>query len=100
MIAVIEIGSKQYLIEKGKIITVDKIEGKELIFDKVLLYYDKNKTILGKPYLLNVFVKGEIVNQIKKKIHIIKFKPKTRYKKKLGYKNYFTQIKINDIVIK
>ena len=97
MIAVIETGGKQYLIQEGSIITTNKVEGDEVIFDKVLLFYDNKKLLIGKPYIKNIYVKGKIIKQIKKKIHVIKFKPKTRYRKKLGYKNYFSQIKIEEI---
>ncbi|GIW65977.1 MAG: 50S ribosomal protein L21 [Candidatus Parcubacteria bacterium] len=97
MIAIIETGGKQYLIKEGSIITTNKIEGEEIIFDKVLLFYDDKKLLIGKPYLNSIYVKGRILKQIKNKIHVIKFKPKTRYKKKIGYKNYFSQIRIEEI---
>lgn len=104
MLAVIETGGKQYLIKKNSLILINKVnkkENDEIIFDKVLLFYDddKQKLLLGKPYLENIKVKGKLVKHIKKKIHIIKFKPKTRYKKKVGYKNYFSQIKIEDFLL-
>jgi large subunit ribosomal protein L21 len=104
MIAVIQAGGKQYLIKEGDLITVNKIKSnskinEEIIFDRVLLVYDdqKNELFIGQPLLSNFRVTGQIIKEIKKKIQIIKFKPKTRYKKKLGYKNYFTQIKITKI---
>ncbi|GIW66357.1 MAG: 50S ribosomal protein L21 [Candidatus Parcubacteria bacterium] len=100
MIAIIKEGGKQYLIKEGSIITVNKIEkqeGEDVVFDKVLLFDNGEKTILGKPYIDNIFIRGRVLKNFKTKILIIKFKPKTRYRKKLGFKNYFTQIKIEEI---
>jgi large subunit ribosomal protein L21 len=102
MLAVIETGGKQYIVKKDDLILVNKIKGEvesNVLFDKVLLFFDGQKLLIGKPFLDNIKVKGKIVKQIKKKIQIIKFKPKTRYKKKVGYKNYFTQIKIEDFIL-
>lgn len=99
MLAVIETGGRQYLIKKNTLIIVDKnVKEDEVIFDKVLLFYDGENLSIGKPFLTNIKVKGRVIKRFKKKIQIIKFKPKTRYKKKIGYKNYFSQVKIEDFI--
>lgn len=99
MLAVIEAAGKQYLVKNGDCILLNKlIDGEEIIFDKILLYYDGKQLFLGKPFLTNVKVKGRLIKQFKNKIKIIKFRPKTRYKKKVGYKNYFSQVKIEDFI--
>lgn len=104
MLAVIETGGKQYLIKEKDKIVVDKIknkkEGDVVIFEKVLLLYDGENIKIGKPYLENVSVVGKILKEIKKKTLIIKYKPKTRYRKKKGYKSYFNEILIEKIEIK
>jgi large subunit ribosomal protein L21 len=98
MLAVIETGGKQYLVKDGSKIVVNKIkdknEGEEVVFDKVLLYFDGENLEIGRPYLENIKIKGKILKNIKKKTLIIKFKPKTRYRKKKGYKNYFHEVLI------
>jgi len=101
MIAVIETSGKQFLVKEGNKILInktDKKEGEEIIFDKVLLV--KNNDIkIGKPYVENAKVVGKVIRKIKKKILIIKFKPKTRYRKRKGYKYYFDEVLIEKILI-
>ncbi len=101
MIAVIETSGKQFLVKEGDKILINRTnrkENEEIIFDKVLLV--KNGVLkIGKPYIEDAKVIGKILRQIKKKILIIKFKPKTRYRKKKGYKNYFDEVLIEKILI-
>jgi large subunit ribosomal protein L21 len=101
MIAVIETSGKQFLVKEGNKILInktDKKEGEEIVFDKVLLI--KNNDIkIGKPYVENAKVVGRVIRKIKKKILIIKFKPKTRYRKRKGYKHYFDEVLIEKILI-
>jgi len=101
MIAVIENSGKQFLVQEGNKILInrtDKKEGEEIVFDKVLLVKNE-KLMIGKPYVENAKVVGKILRKIKKKVLIIKFKPKTRYRKKKGYKYYFDEVLIEKILI-
>jgi large subunit ribosomal protein L21 len=101
MIAVIETSGKQFLVKEGNKILInktDKKEGEEIIFDKVLLVKN-NDLKIGKPYVENAKVVGKVLRKIKKKILIIKFKPKTRYRKRKGYKHYFDEVLIEKILI-
>jgi len=101
MIAVIETSGRQFLVQEGNKILINKTgkkEGEEILFDKVLLIKD-NALKLGNPYVENAKVIGKVLRKIKKKILIIKFKPKTRYRKKKGYKVYFDEILIEKILI-
>lgn len=103
MLAVIETSGRQYLVKEGNKIIINKSKkdiGEEIIFDKILLLNDNGKTYIGTPYIENVEVIGKIVRHIKKKTLIIKFKPKTRYRKKKGYKNYFDEVLIEKINLK
>ncbi len=102
MLAVIEVGGKQYLVKEGSRIITDKLNKKpneEVNFDKVLLLAKNNEIKIGQPYIENCIVKGKILRNIKKKILIIKFKPKTRYRKKKGYKHYFDEILIEELKV-
>jgi large subunit ribosomal protein L21 len=101
MIAVIETSGKQFLVKEGNKILInrtDKKEGEEIVFDKVLLIKN-NDLKIGKPYVENAKVVGKVLRKIKKKILIIKFKPKTRYRKRKGYKHYFDEVLIEKILI-
>jgi large subunit ribosomal protein L21 len=98
MIAVIETGGKQYLVEPGKRINIEKIEkkeGEEIEFSKVLLVDKDGKLKIGNPYVEGVRVIGKIIKQGKqKKITILKYKRKTRYKVKRGRRQPFTRVEI------
>jgi len=97
-LAVIKTGGKQYLVSPGEKIKIEKVdieEGKEVIFDEVLLLNDENKTLVGTPFLLNVKVEGKVISQDKRdKVIVFKYKPKKRYKKKKGHRQPFSEIEI------
>lgn len=102
-LAVIESGGNQFLVKEGDRIKVKRIRNHqvkdEVVFDKVLLYVDGQNILIGQPYLANINVKGEIIKEIKEKIVVGKFKPKTRYHKKIGTKLYWHQVLIKKIEI-
>lgn len=97
MKAIIETGGKQYYIEEGSEIYVEKIDGeqgKEVNFDKVLMV----NGVAGHPYISSVIVKGEILKQGKqKKIVIFKYRPKKNSHKKQGHRQPYTKVKITSI---
>lgn len=98
MFAVIRTGGKQYLVSPGdkiKIEKLDKEEGKEITFTDVLLVEKSNKLEIGNPKVKGAKVMGKILKQDKaKKIIILKYKPKSRYKKKTGHRQPFTEVEI------
>jgi large subunit ribosomal protein L21 len=100
--AVIKTGGKQYLVAPGQKIKIEKIDLKEnekAVFDKVLLFQDKDKFLVGNPYLENVKVEGKVVKQGKaKKVIVFKFKRKNRYKKKAGHRQPYTEVEITKIL--
>lgn len=102
-IAVIKTGGKQYLVEEGKIVEIEKIKNanrENIEFKDVLLYADENDFLIGKPLLSNVLVSGKLIKGKKKKTVILKYKPKTRYRKKKGYKKITWLVEINKITKK
>lgn len=101
--AIIETGGKQYKIKEGDVIKIDKInfsKGEKVVFDKVLLSAESDENVkIGQPYLENVRVEAEVLEQGKgKKITVIKYKPKTRYRRKIGFSPLYTKIKIVKII--
>ena len=100
MKAVIETGGKQYYVEEGTVLYVEKLDvepSKEVVFDKVLMV----NGVAGKPYLTNVVVKGEVVKHGKqKKVVVFKFRQKNNYHKKQGHRQPYTKVKITSIVEK
>ncbi len=101
MLAIIKTGGKQYKVSPGKKIKIEKIEGedgKEIVFDKVLLLEKNKKVEIGNPFVKNAKVTGKIVSQGKnKKVIVFKYKPKTRYKVKRGHRQPFTEVEIKTI---
>lgn len=99
--AIIATGGKQYRVKEGELLKIEKIgkkEGAAVTFDKVLFYSDGKKTELGRPYVKDAKVLGKIVAQGKaKKVRVVKFKAKVRYRRKRGHRQQFTQVKIDKI---
>ena len=98
MLAVIKTGGKQYKVSPGNKIKIEKVEGKEgeeITFNQVLLLEKQKKVEIGTPLVKGAKVIGKILQQGKgKKVIILKYKPKTRYKKKTGHRQPFTEIEI------
>lgn len=97
MKAIIETGGKQYYVEPGNEMYIEQLDvepGKEVVFDKVLMV----NGVVGKPYLSNIVVKGEVLKHGKqKKIIVFKYKPKNNYHKKQGHRQPYTKVKITSI---
>ncbi len=97
MKAIIETGGKQYYVELGQEIYIEKLDteaGKKVVFDKVLMV----NGVAGKPYLNNVVVKGEVIKHGKqKKVVVFKYKQKNNYHKKQGHRQPYTKVKITSI---
>jgi len=100
-LAVIKTGGKQYIVEPGKKIKIEKLpqdEGKEVVFNEVLLVEDKKKVEVGNPFVKGVKVKAKVLTQGRgKKIVIFKFKAKKRQKTKKGHRQSFTEVEITKI---
>jgi large subunit ribosomal protein L21 len=111
MLAVIKTGGKQYLVKPGDKIKVEKLdneEGKEVTFSEVLLCdtspslsTGKNKKIeIGNPFIKGAEVTAKIIRHGKgEKLIIFKYKPKKRYKRKIGHRQQFTEVEIKEIKI-
>ena len=101
-IAVIKTGGKQYVVSKGDKLKVEKLVGEpgdKLDMKEVLLKSDAkgNKLELGKP-ILKATVETKILRQAKaKKIKVVKYKNKTRYKKTFGHRQAFTELEITKV---
>ena len=101
MYAVVKTGGKQYRVETGQTIRVEKIDGDvgtTVTLDNVLMYSDGENVNVGQPNLDNVIVSGHIVEQDKaRKILVFKYKKRKRYRRKQGHRQPFTAIKIDSI---
>ena len=91
------------MVKSGTPLTIEKISGEagsEVEFDKVLLLAkeDGSEVKVGTPYLEGVTVKAELTAQGRaKKIMVVKYKPKIRYKRTRGHRQHQTKVKIKAV---
>lgn len=101
MFAIIETGGKQYKVEKGTTLKIEKLPeetGKTITFDQVLLISDESSTKVGKPFIDGAKVTSRILDQTKgEKITVIKKKSKKRFQVKQGHRQKLTVVEITDI---
>ena len=101
MYALMEFKGKQYRAEKGAILQVDKIDaepGSQLDIESVLLVSGDTVSV-GAPYVKGASVKAVVEGHEKaKKIIVFKYKPKKDYRRKMGHRQQYSVIKIQDIV--
>lgn len=100
--AIVETGGKQYKIAEGDMFSIEKIKdvepGKTVKFDKVLLLDDDKTTKIGTPYIKGATVEVELLETGKgKKLHIQKFKSKSRYKRRIGHRQEFSKVKVKKV---
>jgi large subunit ribosomal protein L21 len=100
MYAVVKIGGKQYRVEEGDSILVDRLpdgEGEKVVLEP-LLYADDKKAVFERADLEKVKVEGVVQGHERgPKIHVLKFKPKKGYKRRTGHRSELTRIEIGDI---
>lgn len=96
--AVVRIGGKQYKVEEGKEILVDKLADPKKFASDTLLVVDGEKVEIGKP-TLKTEVKLKVITELEKgeKIEIYKFKAKSRYKRHTGFRPQYTKLLVEKI---
>ena len=101
MYAVVATGGKQYKVEEGDVLRIEKLAGEvgsEIAFDKVLIFSDGENVKIGQPDVDGVTVHAHIVAQGKsKKIVVFKYKRRKRYRRKQGHRQPFTAVRIDRI---
>lgn len=101
MYAIIETGGKQYRVQEGDVLFIEKIEaaaGETIEFDKVLAVSNNGNLSVGAPYVDGAKVSATVVEQGKgKKIIVFKYKAKKDYRKKQGHRQPYTKVKIEKI---
>ncbi len=100
MLAVVEIGKKQYLVKKGDTLDVQRLKekAKKITLDKVLLLADDKKFKLGTPYVDKAKIEAEIQGEKKaKKVIVYKYKRRKKVRVKRGHRQIYTTLKITRI---
>ncbi|OGG23086.1 50S ribosomal protein L21 [Candidatus Gottesmanbacteria bacterium RIFCSPHIGHO2_12_FULL_40_13] len=99
--AVVKSGGKQYVVSEGNTVTIDKVDGevgKNYQFDEVMLLRNEEVVLIGTPFLENVQVSGKVEKQYQgKKLHVMKFKAKVNYRRKIGFRPQLTDISVEKI---
>ena len=98
--AVIELGGKQYRVEKGDSLVVDRLDAKEgaKVTARALLYAAGDKTVLDGPDLDKVKVEAVVTEHLKgEKIRVFKYRAKKRYRRTMGHRSLLTRLEISDI---
>ncbi len=102
MYAIIETGGKQYKVQEGDVVFVEKLNaetGDAVNFEKVLLMSTDSGLTPGKPFIEGAKVEGTVLAQGKsKKIVVFKYKAKKNIRKKQGHRQPFTKVQIDKIV--
>ncbi len=101
MFAIIETGGKQYKVNEGDIIFVEKLEASEgdtVTFDRVMALSTGDNFVVGAPTVEGAKVEANVVKNGKgKKIYILKYKAKKNEKKKMGHRQPYTKVQITKI---
>ncbi len=100
MFAIIVTGGKQYKVQEGDIVFIEKLdvaEGETVKFDEVLAVSGET-FVTGKPTVEGAYVTANVIKNGKgKKIHVLKYKAKKNEKKKIGHRQPYTKVQIEKI---
>ena len=103
--AVVQTGGKQYRVEPGETLLVEKLkgvaeEGAKVELDQVLLIGDDGETVVGTPTVAGAVVRATVADPDSKgkKLIIFKYKNKVRYRKKTGHRQHYTKLVVDEIV--
>ena len=101
MYAVIQTGGKQYRVEQGSTLKVEKLEaeiGGNIVFDKVLMVQSNDAVKIGQPFVDGGKVTATVTSQGRhEKIRIIKFRRRKHHMKQMGHRQYYTEVRITGI---
>ena len=101
MYAVIKTGGKQYRVQQGDVIFVEKLNAQAdeaVTFDEVLLVGGEDETVVGTPVIEGAKVEGKVLSQVKsRKIVVYKYKAKKNERKKQGHRQPYTKVEITAI---
>ena len=101
MYAIIETGGKQYKVQAGDTVFIEKLnveQDQEITFDKVITLGKEDETIFGTPYVEGATVTAKVLKNGKaKKITVFTYKPKKNIKRKMGHRQPYTKVEITAV---
>jgi len=101
MFAIIETGGKQYKVQEGDVIYIEKLDGNEgesITFDRVLAVSGSEGLVTGTPVVSGATVSGKVEKHGRgQKIVVFKYKAKKNYRRKQGHRQPYTKVTIEKI---
>ncbi len=101
MYAIIEACGRQYKVQEGDILFMERLgsePGETVKFEKVVLFSGDDDTVIGTPYVEGATVEAEVLKNAKaKKIIVFKYNPKKNYRRKQGHRQPYTKVQITQI---
>ncbi|GIP30085.1 50S ribosomal protein L21 [Paenibacillus sp. J23TS9] len=101
MYAIIETGGKQYKVQEGDVLYIEKLnagDGESVTFDRVLAVSNDNGLVAGTPLVSGAAVTAKVERHGKgAKVVVYKYKPKKNYHKKQGHRQPYTKVTIEKI---
>lgn len=103
MYAIIRTGGRQFRVEQGKILDVERLPNainESFEITDVLLIGDGDKTLIGQPNVEGASVKVTVVDQFRaKKLIVFKYRQRTSYRRKQGHRHYYTRLRVDSISV-
>jgi large subunit ribosomal protein L21 len=100
--AVVETGGKQYRLQAGDVVRVERLEaevGQEVVLDRVLMVGGEDSLKFGSPLVSGACVKAEVVAQERAdKVLVFKFKSKKNYRRMRGHRQYYTELRVREVL--
>jgi large subunit ribosomal protein L21 len=101
--AIVESGGRQYRAEEGHSFSVEKLPyevGEQIELNSVLLLANDSDVKVGQPTVEGVSVKATILEQYRgQKIFVWKYRPRKRYRRRKGHRQYYTRLRVDEIVV-
>jgi large subunit ribosomal protein L21 len=99
--AIVDAGGHQVKVRAGQVLDIDRRDvepGAAIEFDRVLLLADGDAVTVGQPTIPGAKVRGTVLREVKgEKIVVFKYKPKVRYRRRLGHRQRYTRVRIDSI---
>ncbi|MGI6404209.1 MAG: 50S ribosomal protein L21 [Oscillospiraceae bacterium] len=103
MYAVIETGGKQYRVQEGDVLYIEKLDvevDSTVTFDKVMAVGKDDGVVVGKPLVDGAKVTAKVLQNGKgKKITVFTYRPKKNSKRKMGHRQPFTKVQVESITV-
>lgn len=103
MYAIVELNGKQYQVEKGRYVVVDRLAqapDEPVVIGQVLMVVDGERSVVGAPHIAGAQVHGKVLNHFRgPKVLVYKMRCKKGYRLKNGHRQDYTRLQIEDLTL-